>query len=78
MSDMKPEMDSDAEQYSVAEVDPKNMHELTLYVSVVLFFLQRTRISQYRPNTPQLGSELAAERAGQVPVDVRSDNHTHR
>lgn len=37
MSDLKPDMDSDAEQYSINSntTDPKNMQELTLYVSII-------------------------------------------
>lgn len=35
MSEQKPDMDSDVEQYSInSNTDPKNMQELTLYVSI--------------------------------------------
>lgn len=81
MTDMRNEMDSDLDQnYSLnSNVDPKNMQELTIYVSFSLLPTTKNTIQQQKqhPNTitlhPQIpalsvfslsGTKSFAERAG--------------
>lgn len=81
MTDMRNEMDSDLDQnYSLnSNVDPKNMQELTIYVSFSLLPTTNNTIQQQKqhPNTttlsptppalpvyPLSGTKSFAERAG--------------
>lgn len=63
------------QEYSMnSSVDPKNMQELTIYVSI-------RPVLQWSPSkTPGpsiAGPEPLAERPGQIPDHVRPDNLTH-
>lgn len=70
MSDIKSEIDSDIEQnYSInSNADPKNMHELTIYVSWTtdcpLGTCSRLNLGIFA------GAESPAERSGQIPIYV--------
>lgn len=70
------------QEYAMSSnVDPKNMQELTIYVSFHIYALRFRTPLKHHLLTLSLyiaGPELAAERPGQVPDHVRSDNLTHR
>lgn len=76
MSELKPDLESDLE-YSMnsTNVDPKNMQEFTIYVSVTMKGIRpiRTLIK-----SSIAGSEPTTERPRQIPDHVGSNNLPHR
>lgn len=72
MSEMKPELESDLSINSNA--DPKNMQELTIYVSG----RSRPLAEHIIIEMAVLGPGSVAECPGQVPEHVRPDYYTYR
>lgn len=83
MSDgVKSEISSDIDQnYALNTADPKNVQELTIYVSRDYFW--ETECDEQFCNFSHffrhnLGANFIAKCAGQIPIDVRSSNFTYR
>lgn len=80
MTDLNADIDSDLDQnYSLnSNADPKNMQELTVYVSSESRPNHRPGTDSFIRFSPVPGAEPPSERSGQVPIHVGSNYRPNR